>query len=144
MVVYGDYECPFCAAFDARLAELAVRICFRHFPVRTLAPARPRGRLRGRGGSPPGRVLGRCTTRCSPTRAGSRTRTCGRARSGSGSTSSASTPIAARTRSIARVKAGFREGVRAGVATTPTAFIDGEIFPGRTALERLEVVSLDD
>ena len=38
MIVYGDYECPFCAAFDVRLAELAVRLCFRHFPVRTSHP----------------------------------------------------------------------------------------------------------
>ena len=42
---------------------------------------------------------------------------------------------------VARVKAGFRAGVRAGVVTTPTAFIDGEILPrphgARTARSRL-------
>ena len=32
---------------------------------------------------------------------------------------------------IARVKDSFRAGVRAGVATTPTAFIDGVPYPGR-------------
>ena len=37
---------------------------------------------------------GRCTTRCSPTRAGSRTRICGPAPSASGSTSTASRPTA--------------------------------------------------
>ncbi len=38
MVVYGDYECPFCAAFDARLNSCGVRLCFRHFPVRSSHP----------------------------------------------------------------------------------------------------------
>jgi 2-hydroxychromene-2-carboxylate isomerase len=42
------------------------------------------------------------------------------------------------------VRDSFRAGVRAGVATTPTAFIDGVVYPGRTALERLEVITLDD
>ena len=32
---------------------------------------------------------------------------------------------------LARVKDSFRAGVRAGVATTPTAFIDGVAYPGR-------------
>jgi protein-disulfide isomerase len=31
----------------------------------------------------------------------------------------------------ARVAAGFRSGIRAGVATTPTLFIDGERWAGR-------------
>lgn len=38
MIVYGDYECPYCAAFDAQLAALAVTVCFRHFPVRSSHP----------------------------------------------------------------------------------------------------------
>jgi 2-hydroxychromene-2-carboxylate isomerase len=36
---------------------------------------------------------------------------------------------------LARVKADFRGGVRAGVVTTPTAFADGRMFPGRTLLD---------
>jgi protein-disulfide isomerase len=32
----------------------------------------------------------------------------------------------------ARVRAQFRAGVRAGVVTTPTAFVDGRAFAGRT------------
>ncbi|HTX47020.1 MAG TPA: DsbA family protein, partial [Solirubrobacteraceae bacterium] len=38
LVVYSDYECPFCAAFHVRLSELAVRVCVRHFPVRSSHP----------------------------------------------------------------------------------------------------------
>jgi protein-disulfide isomerase len=35
LVLYADFECPFCAALHARLAEHRVRVLFRHFPVRS-------------------------------------------------------------------------------------------------------------
>ena len=38
MIVFGDYECPFCAALEARLRELELAVCFRHFPVRSSHP----------------------------------------------------------------------------------------------------------
>src|SRR3954469_1289090 len=38
VIVYGDYECPFCAAAELRLRELEARVVFRHFPVRTSHP----------------------------------------------------------------------------------------------------------
>ena len=45
---------------------------------------------------------------------------------------------------VGGVKATFRGGVRAGVATTPTAFLEGRIYPGRSAAGvGLEVVALD-
>jgi len=34
-IVYGDYECPFCAALEGGLHQLALRVTFRHFPVRS-------------------------------------------------------------------------------------------------------------
>ncbi|MFL5893870.1 MAG: DsbA family protein [Thermoleophilaceae bacterium] len=53
VVVYGDYECPFCAAELARLT--GVRLVFRHFPVvskhprsRRLAAAAEAAALQGR------------------------------------------------------------------------------------------------
>jgi glutaredoxin len=33
VVVYGDYECPYCAKVEALLHDLPVRQAFRHFPV---------------------------------------------------------------------------------------------------------------
>ena len=57
VIVYGDYECPFCAALEARLHELELRVTFRHFPVRSEPPARAGGRARRRGGRAAGRVL---------------------------------------------------------------------------------------
>ena len=42
VIVYGDYECPFCAAVEVRLHARALRVAFRHFPVSGSHPrARP-------------------------------------------------------------------------------------------------------
>jgi protein-disulfide isomerase len=39
LIVYADFECPFCAALDIRLQALeANRVVFRHFPVRSSHP----------------------------------------------------------------------------------------------------------
>jgi protein-disulfide isomerase len=38
---------------------------------------------------------------------------------------------------IAVVKGHFRGGVRAGIVTTPTAYMDGRLYPGRSLLEAL-------
>jgi len=38
LIVYADFECPFCAALDLRLRELDAEIVFRHFPVRSSHP----------------------------------------------------------------------------------------------------------
>ena len=52
VVVYADFECPFCAALELRLRELLLRAVFRHFPWRSSHPRacaaarRPRRRPR--------------------------------------------------------------------------------------------------
>ena len=96
VIVYGDYECPFCAALELRLqiCRCGSRSGTSPSAPATRAPTPPPARPRRRRCRAPS---GRSTTRCSPTRGGSRTRTCGRAPSGSGSTSRASTPTAAPT-----------------------------------------------
>ena len=38
MIVYGDYECPFCAAAEVQLREREVQVAFRHFPIRSSHP----------------------------------------------------------------------------------------------------------
>jgi protein-disulfide isomerase len=38
LIVYADFECPFCAALHGRLLTLEARIVFRHFPVRSSHP----------------------------------------------------------------------------------------------------------
>ena len=38
VIAYADFECPYCAAQEQRLRELAIEVVFRHFPVRSSHP----------------------------------------------------------------------------------------------------------
>jgi protein-disulfide isomerase len=38
VVVYGDFECPYCAALAVQLDRVRLRVVFRHFPVRSSHP----------------------------------------------------------------------------------------------------------
>jgi protein-disulfide isomerase len=40
-IVYADFGCPYCAAGWARLRELSLRLCFRHFPMASKHPRAP-------------------------------------------------------------------------------------------------------
>jgi len=133
VIVYGDYECPFCAAVEVRLRGLELRVAFRHFPVRGSHPrAQPaahaaeaaaeqgafwpmhdalfddQGRLEDPHLWARAERLGLDVERFDADRRSERT--------------------------ALRVREQFRGGVRAGVATTPTLFVDGERYSGRTGL----------
>jgi protein-disulfide isomerase len=38
VIVYADFECPYCAVVHERLRERPLRVAFRHFPVRSKHP----------------------------------------------------------------------------------------------------------
>jgi protein-disulfide isomerase len=38
VIEYADFECPFCAALEARIAPRTVRRVFRHFPIKSSHP----------------------------------------------------------------------------------------------------------
>src|SRR3954469_19984789 len=40
-IVYADFGCPYCAAGWARIRELRLRLCFRHFPMASKHPRAP-------------------------------------------------------------------------------------------------------
>jgi protein-disulfide isomerase len=132
VVVYGDYECPFCAVLERQLRAAEVRVCFRHFPVSASHPrARPaahaveaaarqgafwamhdalfadQGRLEDPHLWARAERLGLDLDRFEADRRSPEV--------------------------LARVRADLRGGLRAGVVTTPTAFIDGVAHPGRMA-----------
>ncbi len=134
MIVYGDYECPFCASLEAKLHTLALRVCFRHFPVRSSHPrAQPaacaaeaahaqgafwamhdalfadQGRLEDPHLWARAERLGLDVARFDADRRGET--------------------------AAERVRADFRAGVRAGVVTTPTVFIAGTAFSGRGTMD---------
>jgi protein-disulfide isomerase len=137
VVEYADFECPFCAAVNAKLATVALRRVFRHFPIRSRHPrswaaacAAEAAALQGRFWemhdllfADQGRLedphlwhralaLGLDLERFEHDRRSEQVQ--------------------------ARVRRDFESGVRAGVATTPTLFADGEKHAGRIDAQTLE------
>ena len=129
VIEYMDFECPHCAEAHAQLAGLEITCVFRHFPVaskhpraRVLAHAAEAAALQGRfwefhdslyedhGRLDDPHLWERCERlgldldRFEADR---------------------------RSEAVAeRVERDFRSGIRAGVATTPTLFVQGQAFPG--------------
>ncbi len=129
MIEYGDYECPYCAKADGLLADLKIRRVFRHFPVvskhpraQVLACAAEAAALQGQfwdmhdslfadqGHLDPPHLWERCRDLGIDL---------GRFESDRRSDAVAE-----------RVKRDFRSGIRAGVTTTPTLFVDGVAYAG--------------
>jgi protein-disulfide isomerase len=130
VVVYGDYECPFCAALEERLSAVELRIVFRHFPVRASHPRAWAAACAAEAAAaqdafwPMHDALFADQGRLEDPHLWARAERLGLdlARFDADRRSDAV---------LARVQAGFRGGLRAGVPTTPTLFVDGERHPGR-------------
>jgi protein-disulfide isomerase len=130
VIEYADFECPFCAALSVKLADARVRRVFRHFPVRSNHPrawaaacAAEAAGLQGRFWEMHDLLFGD-QGRLEDPHLWERARTLGldlerfdadrRGEVVSG-----------------RVRRDFESGVRSGVVTTPTLFVDGRMLPGR-------------
>jgi protein-disulfide isomerase len=130
VIVYGDYECPYCAALELRLREMEVRVVFRHFPVRS---SHPRAEAAARAAEaaalqgafwPFHDALFADQGRLEDPHLWARARRLG--------LDVARFDVDRRSDGVAaRVRADFRGGIRAGVATTPTVFVDGDRHAGR-------------
>jgi len=130
VIVYGDYECPFCAAVEAGLGALELRIAFRHFPVRS---SHPRAEAAARAAEAAGLqgsfwpfhdALFADQGRLEDPHLWARAERLG--------LDVARFDADRRGQAVAdRVRADFRGGIRAGVATTPTLFVDGVRHGGR-------------
>ena len=136
MIEYGDYECPYCAKTDALLARLPIVRVFRHFPVpskhpraRTLALAAEAAALQGRFWEMHDSLFGDQGHLDDP-HLWQRARDLG-----------LDLERFERDRRSPeleeRVTRDFRSGVRAGVMSTPTLFVDGEAYAGVPAPELL-------
>jgi protein-disulfide isomerase len=133
VIVYGDYECPFCAAVEQRLRTLAVRVAFRHFPVRASHPRAQAAACAAEAAAAQGAfwpmhdALFADQGRLEDPHLWARAEALGLdvARFDADRRSDAV---------AARVRADFLGGVRAGVATTPTLFVGGRAYGGRDAV----------
>ena len=129
MIEYADLECPFCARAHLILKELRVQRVFRHFPVvskhpraRALAAAAEAAGLQGRFWEMHDALLEDQGHLDDP-HLWARAERLG--------LDLERFDADRRSEAVAeRVERDFRSGIRAGVATTPTQFMDGQAFPG--------------
>ncbi|HEY2650954.1 MAG TPA: thioredoxin domain-containing protein [Solirubrobacteraceae bacterium] len=130
MIEYGDFECPYCAALSARLSGLELRHVFRHFPVRSSHPRAWAAACAAEAAGLQGRfwemhdLLFADQGRLEDPHLWERARRL----------ELDLERFEADRRSDAvgdRVRRDFRSGVRAGVVTTPTVFVDGRMYAGR-------------
>ncbi|HET9123270.1 MAG TPA: DsbA family protein [Solirubrobacteraceae bacterium] len=140
VVLYADFECPYCAALHARLEDLALRVCFRHFPVRSGHPRAWPAALAAEAAACQGRfwemhdALFADPARLEDPHLWARATALGldldrfeRDR---------------RSEAVAeRVRRDFRSGVRAGAVGTPAAFVRDE-GGGFTPIEREALLAL--
>jgi protein-disulfide isomerase len=135
VIVYGDYECPFCAAVEVRLRALPLRVAFRHFPVRASHPRALPAAHAAEAAAAQGAfwamhdALFDDQGRLEDPHLWERAERLG--------LDVARFDTDRRSPQVAeRVREQFRGGVRAGVATTPTVFLEGGRYSGRTAVQR--------
>jgi protein-disulfide isomerase len=134
LIVYGDYECPFCAQLELRLRQLPLRVAFRHFPVRASHPRAQAAAHAAEAAAAQGAFWAMHDSlfddqgRLEDPHLWARAEALGLDLERFESDR--------RSQHVAdRVKDQFRGGVRAGVVTTPTLFRDGRQYSGRTAVQ---------
>ena len=129
MIEYADLECPYCARAHLILKRLPIQRVFRHFPVaskhpraRALAAAAEAAGLQGRFWEMHDSLLEDQGHLDDP-HLWRRAEELG--------LDLARFDADRRSEAVAeRVERDFRSGVRAGVTTTPTQFVDGHAHPG--------------
>ena len=130
MIVYGDYECPFCAALDLRLIAAGVRFAFRHFPVRASHPRAHAAACAAEAAARQGAfwamhdALFADQAHLEDPHLWARAQRLG--------LDVERFDADRRDPAVAdRVRASLRAGIRAGVATTPSVYVGGELHGGR-------------
>ena len=139
IIEYADFECPFCAALQIKLASRRLRRAFRHFPVRTRHPrawpaacAAEAARLQGRFWEMHD-LLFADQARLEDPHLWERARAL-ELDLERFETDRRSDPVRA------RVAQDFGSGVRAGVITTPTIFTAAGMHAGRVQDAVLDVL----
>jgi protein-disulfide isomerase len=140
VIVYADFECPYCAATAKQLDGVRLRVAFRHFPVRSSHPRAWPAACAAEAAALQGRfwemhdLLFADQGRLEDPHLWARARTLGldlerfeADRRGDGVQ--------------ARVRRDFEAGVRGGIVTTPTLVAAGAVHAGRIDPQSLEELS---
>ena len=134
LILYADFECPFCALLHARVEGRALRVAFRHFPVRSKHPRAWPAACAAEAAALQGRfwemhdALFADQARLEDPHLWQRAERLG--------LDVARFDADRRSEEVlARVRADFEGGVRGGVVTTPTALLDGALHSGADAVQ---------
>jgi protein-disulfide isomerase len=138
-IVYADFGCPYCASAWARIRDLPLRLCFRHFPM---ASKHPRALALHLAAEAAG-IQGSFWQMCDSLYAGR-----GRVddphlweRAERFGLNLDRFNADRRSEAVrARVERDFVSGIRAGVGGTPTAFIAGRSLHGDFAEQLADLV----
>lgn len=132
-IVYADYECPYCAVLHERLVAGGARWAFRHFPVKSKHPRAWAAACAAEAAGLQGAFeamhmsLFADQARLEDPHLWERAERLG--------LDVERFDADRRSEAVAaRVRRDFESGVRAGVVTTPTAFVDGVARRGPDAL----------
>jgi protein-disulfide isomerase len=128
-IVYADFGCPYCAAGWARLRELPLRLCFRHFPMASKHPRAPALHAAAEAAGRQGAFWEMCDSLYADRGHVDDPHLWERAERFDLDLER----FRAESRSEAvreRIERDFVSGIRAGVAGTPTGFLDGRPVRG--------------
>jgi protein-disulfide isomerase len=140
VVIYADFECPYCAAEAQKLAAVRLRVAFRHFPVRSSHPRAWAAACAAEAAALQGRfwdmhdLLFADQGRLEDPHLWTRARTLGL---------DLDRFEADRRAAVveARVRRDFEAGVRGGIVTTPTLIAGEHRHAGRIDVQALEELS---
>jgi protein-disulfide isomerase len=128
-IVYLDLACPHCAAAWARVRELPLRVALRHFPVASKHPRAPALHAAAEAAGLQGRFWEMCDSLLADRAHQDDPHLWERARRFELDLERFERDR--RSEAVAeRVRRDFKGGIRAGVATTPTAFVEGRQIEG--------------
>jgi protein-disulfide isomerase len=136
VIEYADFECPYCAAVNLRLADLKLRRVFRHFPVSSSHPRAWPAACAAEAAGRQGRfwemhdLLFADQGRLEDPHLWERARRL--------ALDLDRFETDRRDESVRdRVRRDFQSGVRAGVVTTPSLFAGGRMWAGQIEAEEL-------
>ena len=140
VLLYADFECPFCAVEAQKLAAIELRVAFRHFPVRTSHPRAWAAAAAAEASGLQGRfwemhdLLFADQGRLEDPHLWERARTLG--------LELERFDADRRGEAVkARVRRDFEAGVKGGIVTTPTLIAHGVTYAGRLDAQVLEELS---